>query len=140
MKNRNIEGLFNFLKGLQLDLEKSSARRRFLRHIKGFKEDIELEGEEIRKEFSEKDEKGAIKVINNLIQYSKENRKKADAKFEELNNLEIPIDWTGEEKDKETIIEILEENITELKKVETFNDDSFQYVENLENIVADLKD
>lgn len=138
LKNKNISGLFNFLSALPLGLEESSARRRFLRHIKGFKEDFDLEAEEIRKEFSEKNADGSNKVVNNLVQFTLPNRKLADVKMLTLNNLEIPIDWGNETIDKSTMISIIEKKITELKSVSEFTDSAFAYVEELEEMVAEL--
>jgi Icc-related predicted phosphoesterase len=99
-----------------LDLQKSSARRRFLRHLKGYKEDYEIERQEIIKELAEKEANGAVKVVNEVVQYTKENRKKADAKFELLNKMEIPVDWSGENQDRDTVISILKEKVAEFTK------------------------
>lgn len=138
MKNKNINLVHNILTPLMLDIEKSSARRRFLRHIKGYKEDFDLEAEEIRKEFSEKNADGSQKVVDRVIQFSKENRKKADVKFNILNDLEIPIDWAGEEKDKEVVKGIIQEQLDTVKKAETMSDQTFEFSEMLEEIISEL--
>lgn len=139
MKNRILIALPSVLTPLLLDIEKSSARRRFLRHIKGFCEDYDLEATAIRQEFSEKNPDGSMKTVNNLIQFVPENRKKADAKFDALNNLEIPVDWAGEEKDKEVVIEILNGLVDEAKKATEFSDSDYQYLEQLEEFVKELE-
>jgi hypothetical protein len=145
MKNKNITSIIQILTPLPLDLEKSSARRRFIRHLKGFKENFELEGEFLRQELGEKNPDGSLKVIDKVVQFTKENRKKFGEKAEELDNLDIKIDWTGEEKDKETVISLLEQEILDLKtpkkikEEKTFTDTEIQYLEILEEIIEELK-
>lgn len=126
------------LSSLMLDMQKSSARRRILRHIKGYKDDFDLEAEEIRKEFSEKNADGSQKVIDKFIQFSKENRKKADERFENLNELVIPIDWTSEETDKKVVSEIISEKLAEINGCETMSDQTFEYMEKLKEIIKEL--
>ena len=139
MKNKNIGVLVSILSPLPLDIEKSSARRRFLRHLKGFKEDFDLEGEYIRKEFGEKAPDGSLKVIKNVFQFTKENRKLAEEKFNTLNDLSIEIDWSGEEKDKEVVVEILEGLLVKEKEAKEFNNDKAEYIFVLEEILEELK-
>ncbi len=138
MKNKNIIALINFLSPLMLDMEKSSARRRFVRHIAGFKEDYDLEAQEIRKEFAEKTKEGGILTIDNLIQFTLPNRKLADVKFKTLGDLKINIDWTGEEIDKTTIVNIIQEKVNKLKESKEFSDELFTYIESLEDIIKEL--
>ncbi len=138
MKNRILVDLVQILSPLMLDIQKSSARRRFLRHIGGFNEDYDKEAQEIRKEFGDKNPDGSFKIISNLIQYTPENRKKADEKFKTLNDLDIQIDWTSEEEDKKTVIEILNGLIEEAKKATEFNDQSYAQLELLQEITAEL--
>ena len=87
MTNKSINILISILSPLMLDISKSSARRRFIRLLKSFKEDSELEGEYIRKEFGDKNPDGSLKIIANQIQFTLENRKLAEAKFKTLNEL-----------------------------------------------------
>lgn len=138
MKNLNINKVVEILSPLKLDIEKSSARRRFIRHLKGFREDYNLEADEIRKEFSEKNPDGSNKVIQGIIQFTLENRKKAEAKFEALHNLEVEIDWKGEEKDKEAVKQILQDLADKARKEKEFTDDAFAHIETLEEIIAEL--
>ncbi len=138
MKNKSLVELVSVLTPLTLDIEKSSARRRFLRHISGFNEDYASEAQEIHIEFGEKNPDGSLKVMGNIVQFTKENRKKADDKFNTLNALDIPIDWSGEEKDKEVIIGILNGLIEELKKPNEFTDNSYAHLESIQDIIAEL--
>ena len=150
MKNKNINLLTILLTPLPLDMKKSSARRRLLRHIKGYKEDYDLEGEEIRKKYSEKNADGGHKTVKDVIQFSMENRKKADAEFSKLNDLEIDIDWTGETEDKDVIREIVQNEydklfiLTEAEKEaglkeKELNDNVFEFSETLLEIISELK-
>ena len=150
MKNKNISLLTSLLTPLPLDMKKSSARRRFLRHIKGFKEDYDLEGEEIRKKYSEKNADGGHKTVKDIIQFSFENRKKADADFLKLNDLEIEIDWSGEEADKEIMKDVVQNEydklfiLTEAEKEaglkeKELNDNVFEFSETLLEIISELK-
>ena len=150
MKNKNINLLTVLLTPLPLDMKKSSARRRFLRHIKGYKEDYDLEGEEIRKKYSEKGADGGHKTVKDVIQFSMENRKKADAEFSKLNDLEIEIDWTGETEDKDVVREIVQNEydklfiLTEAEKEaglkeKELNDNVFEFSETLLEIVKELE-
>ena len=107
MTNKSINILVSILSPLMLSIEQSSARRRFLRLLKNFKEDSELEGEYIRKEFGDKNPDGTLKVAGKEIQFTLENRKLAEAKFKTLNELEVPVSFKGNEKDVEVIVEVL---------------------------------
>lgn len=150
MQNKYISLLTSILTPLPLDLNKSSARRRFLRHIKGFKEDYDLEGDEIRKKYSEKDADGSPKKIKDVIQYTLENRKKADADFQKLLDLEIDIDWKGEEADVEVVKGIIKDEYDKLfiltpeekaegKTEKEVNDNVFEFSETLLEIISELK-
>jgi hypothetical protein len=121
-----------------LDLEKSSARRRFLRLLKNFKEDSDLEGEYIRKEFGDKNPDGSLKVIANQIQFTLENRKLADAKFKALNNLDVPVDFKGEEKDCKVIVGVLKGLLEKEKSAKEITNDTAEYIFVLESLVEEL--
>ena len=139
MTNKNIKLCVSYLAPQQLDLVKSSARRRFIRVLNEYVEDYNLEAKEIIKQFNEKKPDGSDKIIDNVPQYTKENRKKADAKFKELNNLNISINWQGEEKDKETIASVLQEELDKIKSKEKFDDETFEFSQRIEEIITELK-
>jgi hypothetical protein len=138
MTNKDINLLVAILTPLMLDLEKSSARRRFLRLLKNFKEDSDLEGEYIRKEYGDKNPDGSLKVIDNQIQFTLENRKLAEVKFKALNDLEIPVDFKGEEKDLEVIKKVLIGLLEKEKTAKEITNDTAEYIFILEGIILQL--
>ncbi len=140
MKNKQILFLLAWLSGLNLDLEKSSARRRFSRLLKGYKEDIDNEGDEIRKELCEKNPDGSPKLVDKLYQFSKENRKKAETALKNLSELEIEVNWTGEEKDKATISTLIKEEITKIKEKKEFNEAEYELLALLEESLECLNE
>jgi hypothetical protein len=121
-----------------LDLEKSSARRRFLRLLKTFKEDSNLEGEYIRKEFGDKNPDGSLKTIENMVQFTIENRKLAEAKFKALNDLDVPVDFKGEEQDCAVIVEVLKGLLEKEKSAKEITNDTAEYIYILESLVEEL--
>ncbi len=139
MKNKNIEKLTSILSPMMLDINTSLARRRFVRHLKDFIEDYNDESDAIKKEFCEKKPDGSPKTVNQLIEFTPENKKKANEKFRKLRDLDIRIDWSGEEKDKEIVIGLLEKELTKLKEPKVFNDMMTQTIVNYEEILEELK-
>jgi hypothetical protein len=121
-----------------LDITKSSARRRFLRLLKNFKEDSDLEGEYIRKEFGDKNPDGSLKTINNQVQFTLENRKLAEAKFKLLNDLDVPVDFKGEEQDCAVIVEVLKGLLEKEKSAKEITNDTAEYIYILESLVEEL--
>lgn len=138
MKNKNISIVYNILSPLPLTLEQSSARRRFLRVLEPLKSDYDLEGEEIRKEFAIKNADGSLLVVDKMVSFTKENRKLADAKFAVLNDLEVPVSWKGEEKDRDAMVKILNDKIAELNKATEFNNQIYDFIITLEEAVTEL--
>jgi hypothetical protein len=121
-----------------LDITKSSARRRFLRLFKAFKEDSDLEGEYIGKEFGDKNPDGSLKTIANQIQFTLENRKLAEAKFKALNDLDVPVSFKGEEKDVKVIIGVLKGLLEKEKSAKEITNDTAEYIFVLESLVEEL--
>ena len=138
MTNKNISILISILSPLMLDISKSSARRRFIRLLKNFKEDSELEGEYIRKEFGDKNPDGTLKVIDKQIQFTLENRKLADAKFKTLNELDVPVSFAGKEKDVAVIVEVLKGLLEKEKSAKEITNDTAEYIFILESLVEEL--
>jgi uncharacterized pyridoxamine 5'-phosphate oxidase family protein len=162
LTNKDIQVLVLSLSPLELNVSEASARRRFLRILK--------EADEVRQEFTtEIQDKYATKkdgkkvVVENKLQFTPENKKKFSKEMKELFSLEVEISTKGNEKDVQTIIEVLnnqiksetESNIKRLQsqednqakadnrkaeKVEAkFNTDLFEYLESLKDVVALLK-
>ena len=121
-----------------LDISKSSARRRFIRILKNFKEDSDLEGEYIRKEFGDKNPDGTLKTIGNMVEFTIENRKKAEAKFKTLNELDVPVSFKGNEKDVEVIAQILKDLLEKEKSAKEITNDTAEYIFILESLVEEL--
>ena len=138
MQNKNINILVSILTPLLLDMQKSSARRRFLRLLKNFKEDSDLEGEYIRKEFGDKNPDGSLKTISNQIQFTLENRKLAEAKFKTLNELDVPVSFKGNEKDVAVIVEVLKGLLEKEKSAKEITNDTAEYIFILEGLVEEL--
>ena len=138
MKNSQINILSSILAPIMLDITKSSARRRFLRLLKTFKEDSDLEGEYIRKEFGDKNPDGSLKTIANQIQFTLENRKLAEAKFKILNDLDVPVDFKGEEKDCAVIVEVLKGLLEKEKSAKEITNDTAEYIFILEELIGEL--
>ena len=138
MQNKSISIIISILNPLMLDISKSSARRRFLRLLKNFKEGSELEGEYIRKEFGDKNPDGSLKTIANQIQFTLENRKLAEAKFKALNELEVPVDFKGNEKDVKVIVEVLKGLLEKEKSAKEITNDTAEYIFILESLVEEL--
>ncbi len=139
MKNINIVLLTNFLTPIKLDLEQSSARRRFLRLLSGFVTDFKIERESIQKEFCNKNQQGEPIVFKDRYTFEKDNQKKFNEKYKVLSDLKIEIDFKGEEKDKEFVVGLLEKEIEHIKINTTFDDETFDYILNLEEIISELK-
>ena len=138
MTNKNISILVSILTPLLLDITKSSARRRFIRLLKNFKEDSELEGEYIRKEFGDKNPDGSLKTISNQIQFTFENRKLAEAKFKTLNELDVPVSFVGNEKDVAVIVEVLKGLLEKEKTAKEITNDTAEYIFVLEELIETL--
>ncbi len=139
MQNKNISVLSSLLTPLKLDIEKSSARRRFLRLLKDPLEDYSLEREEIINEFAEKGPDGKRLVVADIIQYSKDNRKKAQDKIEALTELAVAIDFSKNEADRQVVIEILNGMVKDLEGNKEFDSNTFDYLEIIKEIISELK-
>ena len=141
LKNSQVVLLNGILTSLSLDITESSARRRFLREIKDFVEDVKETQTEIQAKYSEKDETGAPKSINNTIQFNKEGKKKANSEWNKLNEEEVTIDVDkGDEKDIQTVSAIIRKHLSEFEKEAkgSFTANSFDYHEDLSGILGAL--
>lgn len=138
MTNKSINILVSILNPLMLDMQASSARRRFLRLLKNFKEDSDLEGEYIRKEFGDKNPDGSLKTIANQVQFTKENRKLAEAKFKVLNELDVPVSFKGSEKDIKVVTEIVKGLLEKEKTAKEITNDTAEYIFILEELISEL--
>jgi len=138
MQNKSISILISILSPLLLDISKSSARRRFIRILKNFKEDSDLEGEYVRKEFGDKNPDGTLKTINNIVQFTLENRKLAEAKFKALNELDVPVSFVGNEKDVSVIVEVLKGLLEKEKSAKEITNDTAEYIFVLEELCEEL--
>lgn len=140
MKNFNVMFLVNWLSALKLDIQRSSARRRVVRLLSLYKSDFDLEVDEVKKKYADKTPEGEMKIIKEIIQFSLENRKKADAEIKKLNELVVEIDWSGEEKDKAVITDLIKDTLKELKTHKDFTSQDYEIVALLEEIIEELKD
>lgn len=143
IKNGDLKIMVNILAELKLDIETSSARRRFIRLFKNELTDIEMEADEIRELYAEKDEKGAMVIIDNVIKMNKENKKKATEAFEKMNDRTVKVEYTKNVEDKKICAKLIVDEIAKEKKrmldAGGLSDQDYFNIETLERIVSCLK-
>lgn len=137
IKNQILPGIPVIIGTLVLEEKQSSGRRRFLRDLKPFIQDLDEARKEIQEKYAIKTDDGNIKLKENVVQYSPENRKKSNDAWNKLNEEFITIDVTAaNEKDLLTVKDILkaeQKRFIEEKK-NKFNADDFEYSSLLEEI------
>ena len=140
MKNKQIIVIQNILSPLQLDIEKSSARRRFLRVLKPFIEDINAEVNDLRKKYADKNPDGSLKLTKDRMNFTKENQKKLGDEFGKLDDLDIEVKFTGNEKDAKVCAGIIEEEIKKAKDKykDKFTAEDFEFLEMMNEALASL--
>lgn len=141
LKNKQVMFAKAILEPLQLDIQKSSARRKFLRDLKDFVEDIKETQKEIQEKFADKDDKGEIKLVNGMIKYSGESKKKSEKEWDKLHEEEVKlvVDESNA-RDVATIITVLKEKLEEFEKEKenNFSSDEFEYHEELVALIETL--
>ena len=134
MENKNIRLLVTVLKDLELPMQESSARRRFMRLLTPLYDDVELELHELKKKYADKNPDGQIKTVGNQLQFTLENRRKFNEDQENLMSINAPVDAKGHEQDVQTVITILSRFVQEFEaahKDQKFNSDDFDMLERI---------
>ena len=133
--------MVNILSILELDLVDSLARRGFIRILKPYVDDINAEISGLRKKYAEKAPDGSMKKQGDQIEFNPENRKLLNKDWDKLMDLNIEIDWSGEEKDKETCRGLIQKEIDNFKKLKNgkFNDNDFAILTDMEETCGALK-
>jgi hypothetical protein len=140
VKNGNVTFVSQVISSLQIEGQKSYARRRFLRTIKPFMSDLEAEQKELQLKYCEKtgDEP---KVVEGQYVFKPKNRKEFGIKWEELNTIMVKIDvTTANEADIISVSQIITDEITryEAEKKDKYTASEYDYVEVLKECVASL--
>ncbi len=142
IENRYLLFIKNVIKDLELDVKKSSARRRFLRQVNTLIDDLIEEQKIIVNKFSDKDEKGNPKFDGKGQPVFSDNGKNRQAgeELKKINSLEVEIKKEGNEKDFEMVKSIFETVLSDFeKKVDgKYKDEDFDFKENLELVISKL--
>lgn len=133
-ENSYLAFIYTYLSSLSLDVKLSSARRRFVRDIKVFLQDLEEEQKALREKYADKDEKGDPVIKDNQYVVKNENVKKLRTDMETLmkeeNTLEVS---QANEKDIKAMKKLLEDEATKFEKEKKgkFSADDFELLETL---------
>ena len=138
---RQADEIVGLLKDLKVDLNKSLARRRFLRCFKNTVEDLIEIRREVQDRLAIKNPDGQVKSIGTKVQYEPDNLITANKEFEAILNKKVEIDLSKNITDTITCVEILENEIETVKKFANgmFTDDDTQYIERLMDVCDILK-
>lgn len=142
ISNLTLSDLDSKIAPLELDYKQASARRRILRSIKPFIQDIGDFRTELQKKYADKDKDGVVIVESDgQVKATEENLKLMQIDWENMLNEKIVISLTPDnERDWETIKTIvIEEQVKFIEKNKNvFNDANYIYAEALEEIVKAL--
>lgn len=117
MKYEDVDKLNTVLKDIKLDLDKSFARRRFLKLLKPAVELISETKNELKDKYGKKTKDGKFDAINNIVQFTAENRKSLNKDLKDVLSKEItPIDFSKNIRDTMVCIEIINADIEVYKK------------------------
>ncbi len=129
----------NLIKDIQLDIAQSSGRRRFIRTLSPNLQDFQADAEDLRKKYCIKDAKGVPVLDDKKYTYTSENRRKFNTDFETLSNnaYNIKVDETNQ-KDIETVKDILTSIKDKISKNGTYNTQEFEVVSVIDELVGAL--
>jgi len=144
LKNRQVTFANAVLKNIKLEVTQSAGRRRFLRDLRPFHDDIVEAQTEIQQQYADKDKNGEVKAdpVTGLIKFSGENKKKSEAEWRKLEEGEIFFEVSEKnERDVNTVIDILTAHRDEYleKNEKELNAEQYEYFEELENLIETLK-
>ncbi len=144
MKIKNVQALtiVAVLSSLPLEGQPSHARRRFLRLLKPYSQDVNEATSEIREKLADKGKDGKPSIVANKYSFSPENKKKMMKEIEAIGELEIEIDLGKSNKEdvadmKKVLTDHLK--IKEAENNKTYTADAFDYIESLRDSIACLK-
>lgn len=116
MKNKDIILISDVLAPLELDIQQSSARRRLLRVLGSFIEDYEIVRKELCEKYAIKLPNGGFDIVDNNYQFTPQNQKTFNKELEKLQELEVEVDFSKNEKDKELCLNLLKEQAEKIEK------------------------
>lgn len=137
--NTQIKLIIDATVKLELDIPQASARRRVLRALGDFNDDIEILRNELLEKYADKENGQPKKRPNGTYVIPTEGLKKLRKDFQKVLDevIEIKVDETNK-KDWSTMKKILEAEITKNTK-DKLNAERFDFVENLKEIVEVIK-
>jgi hypothetical protein len=140
VKNGNMYFIQRTIAGLQIEGQRSYARRRFLRELKPFMLDLEAEQKELKLKYCEKDGEVPKEKDGNFI-FKPQKEKELEAKWADLNDVVVKIDVTpANEADITTVSGILSDEVAryEAEKKDKYTASEYDYVEVLKECIASL--
>lgn len=141
IQNLYLEVITEILSSSMLDEVKSISRRRFIRSIKEYVEDIKLSKKSIAEKYAKKDDKGEYIIVQNNYQFLPEILKIFTKKIGEVNNEYTTLDLTlSSEKDLSVVQEIIKDEATKFidANKNEFNAEGYDYVATLQEMYTML--
>ena len=135
--NRELGLLVAIVKNEELDIKKSSARRRFLRVLNPFVEDYNAEVNDINIKYSlKKDDKPVI--VNEVYQFDAKGKKDRRKVVDTLSEQEVEINMESNKADITVMKSVLNDVIKKITKDKMVEGD-YEIWATLEEIVVKLK-
>jgi hypothetical protein len=135
--NRELGLLVAIVKNEELDIKKSSARRRFLRVLNPFVEDYNAEVNDINIKYSlKKDDKPVI--VNEVYQFDAKGKKDRRKVVDTLSEQEVEINMESNKADITVMKSVLNDVIKKITKDKMVEGD-YEILATLEEIVVKLK-
>lgn len=132
--------LYNVLSRIQLDIQKSSARRRIFKLFNRTRDLFNEDKKEIVEKYCERDKAGKPVIKQEEYVIPKANRKSFHDEMDILQNQNAIYDiLPSNEKDFETIRQIVKKEIDENAKAKEFNALQFEYLESLKEVYESLE-
>ena len=119
---------------IKLEGQPSHARRRFLRTLKPFVQDLEAEQDELRKKLADKNDKGEVKIDNGSYVFTAHNRKQFNKGWDALNETVVTLDVSqSNEPDVLAVQKVLVDEADKFEKEQTggTDADAFEYIASL---------
>jgi hypothetical protein len=135
--NRELGLLVAIVKNEELDIKKSSARRRFLRVLNPFVEDYNAEVNDINIKYSlKKDDKPVI--VNEAYQFDAKGKKDRRKVVDTLSEQEVEINMESNKADITVMKSVINDVIKKMTKDKMVEGD-YEILATLEEIVVKLK-
>jgi hypothetical protein len=137
LSNRELALLSGIIKSQELDIKKSSARRRFLRVLNPFVEDYNAEVNDINIKYSlKKDDKPVI--VNEVYQFDAKGKKDRRKVIDALSEQEVEINMESNKADITVMKSVINDVIKKMTKDKMVEGD-YEILATLEEIVAKMK-